>query len=35
VILVKAKRKVGIKVEVQNEMYLSGLWLSDVHHGLL
>jgi hypothetical protein len=34
-ILANPKQAVGMEIEVQNEMYLSGLWLRDVHHGLL
>jgi hypothetical protein len=32
-ILAQSKQQVGM--EVQNEVYLSGLWLRDIHHGLL
>jgi hypothetical protein len=34
-ILMTSKQEVPLEVVVQNEMYLSGLWLSDIHYGLL
>jgi len=34
-ILVNSKQEVATEMVVQNEMYLSGLWLNDIHHGLL
>lgn len=34
-ILINPKQEVAMEAEVQNEMYLSGLWLYDIHHGLL
>jgi hypothetical protein len=34
-ILVNFKQEVATEAEIQNEMYLSGLWLNDIHHGLL
>jgi hypothetical protein len=34
-ILANPRQKDEISAEVQNEMYLSGLWLRDIHHGLL
>jgi hypothetical protein len=33
--LINPKQEVATEVEAQKEMYLSGLWLSDVHYGLL
>jgi hypothetical protein len=34
-ILINPKQELAIEAEIQNEMYLSGLWLYDIHHGLL
>jgi hypothetical protein len=34
-ILINPKQEVAMEVEVQNGIYLSGLWLYDIHHGLL
>jgi Heterokaryon incompatibility protein (HET) len=34
-ILINPRRDAAMDEEVNNEMYLSGLWLYDIHHGLL
>lgn len=34
-ILAKSKQQAIMDLEVQNDVYLSGLWLCDIHHGLL
>ncbi len=34
-VLAVSKQPASMEVEVQNEVYLSGLWLRDIHHGLL
>ena len=33
--LCNSRLEISAEAEVQNEMYLSGLWLGDIHHGLL
>jgi hypothetical protein len=34
-ILKRPEQQVGVDFEAQGDIYLSGLWLSDLHHGLL